>query len=550
MCRILAVANVKGGVGKTTTAVNLSASLAERGRKVLAVDLDPQSSLTVSLGFDPDQVTRTIRDLLDKDAETINSSILSTPEDWDLLPTNSELHTLERELDSEAIRIYAVGGVLQKLRKRYDYILLDCPANAGALTGAALAAADEVVIPLSPDFLGFRVLGSLIRIIKEMQKRINPKLRIAGIFLTMYEARTRHARDILTALHNSYASEIPFFSAIIHQTVRLKEAPSVGKSIIKYAPRSQAAQAYRVIAEEIDDGIRGASEVDLATMVAALAAAPVESLESSDYTAYCRAREIEPDSPEAWTGCAETAPRWDEAIRCFASALNLDPENTEVRSSLERGVEEKLLNCVAAENKDLMNLGQYLSGQGYPDYAERFYRRVTELDPGHQEAWLARARATDNAIERISFAQRCLELKPNHQEALALTATTRKGLKDEAVRLVQHGTNLVQSRSLTEAQRVFKQAVELDPLNDRAWLGCAHSAENLSAKLCFVKQALEINPRNPEAHDLFRIMTAFVGAAESVHPSLIRPRVRVVSFFLVIALLGFSFLLFTAFKVH
>lgn len=550
MCRILAVANVKGGVGKTTTAVNLSASLAERGRKVLAVDLDPQSSLTVSLGLDPDQVTRTIRDLLDKDGDAINSAVVTTPEEWDLLPTNSDLHSLERELEIEAIRIYAVGGVLQKLRKRYDYILLDCPANAGALTGAALAAADEVVIPLTPDFLGFRVLGSLIRIIKEMQKRINPKLRVAGIFLTMYESRTRHARDILTALHNSYASEIPFFSAIIHQTVRLKEAPSFGKSIIKYAPRSQAAQAYRVIAGEIDEGIRGTSEFDLATMVAAMEEKPVESLASSDYASYCRATEIEPDSPEAWIGRAETAPRWDEAIRCFASALKLDPDNTEVRASLERGVEEKLLNCIAAENNDLMSLGHDLADEGYPDYAERFYRKVTELDPGHHEGWLARALTTDNPTERIAFAQRCLELNPNHQGALALTASTRKGLKDEALRLVEYGTNLVKSRSLAEAQLVFKQAIELDPLNDRAWLGCAHSAENLPAKLSFVKQALEINPRNPEAHDLFRIMTSFVGATETVHWSLILPRLGFASLFLVVALLVASFFLFAALKVH
>ena len=197
MCTILAIANVKGGVGKTTTAVNLSASLAERGRKVLAVDLDPQSSLTVSLGFDPDQVKRTILDLLDQDAEAVRAAIQITPEDWDIIPSNSALRGLERELESEAKRIYAVGSVLQKIRKRYDYILVDCPANAGILTGAALAAADQVVIPLTPDFLGFRVLGFLIKIIKEMQKDINPKLRIAGIFLTMYDSRTRHARRSL-----------------------------------------------------------------------------------------------------------------------------------------------------------------------------------------------------------------------------------------------------------------------------------------------------------------------------------------------------------------
>jgi chromosome partitioning protein len=549
MCRILAVANVKGGVGKTTTAVNLSASLAERGRKVLAVDLDPQSSLTVSLGFDPDQVNLTIRDLLDKETETINSAILATPEDWDLIPTNSGLRALERELESEAKRIYAVGAVLQKLRKRYDYILLDCPANAGALTGAALAAADEVVIPLTPDFLGFRVLGSLILIIKEMQKRINPKLRIAGIFLTMYESRTRHARDILTSLHNSYASEIPFFSAIIHQSVRLKEAPSVGKSIIKYAPRSQAAQAYRVIAGEIDEGIHGALEVDLATMVAGLAEATEATTGSRDYASFCRATEIESGSPEAWMGRAETAPRWDEAIRCFASALRLDPSNTEIRSALERGLEEKLLNCTFAESNDLMGLAQNLSDEGYPHYAECLYRRVTELDPGHAEAWLARARTTDNPTERVAFAQRGLEIQPNHRGALEATDSAKQALKDEARRLVEQGTGLVQAGSMTEAQLQFKRAIELDPLNDSAWLGCAHSAENLPAKLSSVKQALDINPRNPEARDLYRIMTSFMGGTERGNQSLMSPGLRRISLGVLMLILVSVFLL-TAFKVH
>lgn len=549
MCRILAVANVKGGVGKTTTAVNLSASLAERGRKVLAIDLDPQSSLTLSMGFDPETVKRTILNLIEKENEAVSSAILTTSEDWDIIPSNSDLRRLERILESEANHIYAVGTVIQKIRKRYDYILLDCPANAGILTGAALAAADQVVIPLTPDFLGFRVLGFLIRIIKEMQKDINPKLTIAGIFLTMYDSRTKHAREILTELHNKYASEIPLFSAIIHQTVRLKEAPSAGKSIIKYASKSQAAQAYRVIATEIEQGIPGGLVPFIAEMEQE--AQPVLDVPVSDgeYASFTRESEMAPQSIGAWVGRAETAPPGDDAVRSLAKALKLDPK-PEIRSDLEKRLDAHIHTSTKSDIQGLMKLGQFFIEEGFPNYGETTYRRVTDLDPKNETAWLARARSTDNSSEKIAFIQRCLEINPNNPAAHAEAAPAKREAKEEAAHLVERGTKLIQTGNMAEAHLLFKRAIQLDPTNDNAWLACARSAESLPAKLSFVKQALQINPKNRDARILHRSIASFMGVTDGDRPNSTPSSLRAISLGVTAALSIFISALLSALRLH
>lgn len=254
MSRIIAVANAKGGVGKTTTAVNISAALAEAGYRVLAIDLDPQSSLTLSLGMNPLRVPGTICSLLSPGSDFLNAPIIHLQEQWDLIPANEELRALEHELDSDPKKIYTIGAGLHPFRDVYDYIILDCAASMGVLTGAALAAADSVIIPLTPDFLAFQVSAILFRIIRRVQETINPNLQIAGIFLTMYDTRTKHAREILTHIRKTYGASVPFFSAVIYLSVKLKEAPSLGQSVLKYAPQSQAARAYRVVAREIVEG--------------------------------------------------------------------------------------------------------------------------------------------------------------------------------------------------------------------------------------------------------------------------------------------------------
>ncbi|HEX9077125.1 MAG TPA: ParA family protein [Anaerolineae bacterium] len=253
MARILALANIKGGVGKTTSTANLGAALVERGRQVLAVDLDPQASLTLALGFHPDELSKTVRHVLDCNPVPIESIILQSREDLRLAPANYGLGHAAHELETSPARLLVLRDALEPVRPQYDYILLDCPAGAGALTGAALVAADELIIPFAADYLGFQSLRLLLRIVKQVQANVNPNLRVAGIFYTMHNAQTRHAREIQRIAQETLDSGIPFFSSTIRTSVSLKEASAAGVSILRYVPESTAADAYRGLAREIDD---------------------------------------------------------------------------------------------------------------------------------------------------------------------------------------------------------------------------------------------------------------------------------------------------------
>jgi chromosome partitioning protein len=253
MSRILALANIKGGVGKTTSTANLGAALVERGRQVLVVDLDPQASLTLALGFQPDELTKTVRHVLDCNPIPIESIILQSPEDLRLAPANYGLGHAAHELETNPARLLVLRDALETVRPQYDFILLDCPAGSGALTGAALVAADELIIPFAADYLGFQSLRLLLRIVKQVQADVNPNLRVAGIFYTMHNTRTRHAREVQRIAQETLASGIPFFSSTIRTSVSLKEATAAGVSILRYVPESSAADAYRGLAREIDE---------------------------------------------------------------------------------------------------------------------------------------------------------------------------------------------------------------------------------------------------------------------------------------------------------
>lgn len=257
MTRIIAIANQKGGVGKTTTTVNLGAALAERGRRVLVIDLDPQASLTLALGLDADTLAGTIYSAMMaavKGEESALAAVLQRTEaGLDLLPASIELSQAELDLTREPLGIYALRDSMNGFADGYDYVLLDCPPSLGILTANALAAAGEALIPLQADYLALKGVDLLLKTIGKIQKRANTNLKVLGIVLTMADLRTVHAREVVEAARATFGQAVPVFDAIIHANVRLKEAPLIGQSILAYAGESPGAQGYRALAREVDE---------------------------------------------------------------------------------------------------------------------------------------------------------------------------------------------------------------------------------------------------------------------------------------------------------
>lgn len=255
MAQIIAIANQKGGTGKTTTTLNLGAALKETGNRVLLVDMDPQASLTLALGLDPDELETTIYTALkhvveigEMDSEEV---IASTQEGLDLIPANIELSQADLDLVREPLGVYALRDVLRPITDAYDYILTDCPPSLGILTTNGLAAADQVIIPLQADYLALKGVNLLLRTITKIQRRANRHLQIAGVLLTMADLRTLHAREIITTTRQAFDERIPVFETVIKMSVRLKEAPIAGQSILTYANDTAGAIAYRELAKEL-----------------------------------------------------------------------------------------------------------------------------------------------------------------------------------------------------------------------------------------------------------------------------------------------------------
>ncbi|MBX3027049.1 ParA family protein [bacterium] len=252
MSTIIAIANQKGGVAKTTTCLNLGHALSERGRRVLLVDLDPQASLTISLGVDVRKLESTIYDvLLSTNANLSVKDIIQATsiKNVSLAPASIDLSKAEMDLFSEMNRERALKDGLKPVQSAYDYILIDCPPSLGLLTTNALAAADNVLIPLQSDYLAMRGAELLLATIEKVRRKLNPKLELLGVLATMHDGRTSHSRDVLKEVKAAFGDQT--FQSIIPYSVRAKESVVSGKSILDYDGKSKIARAYRALADEI-----------------------------------------------------------------------------------------------------------------------------------------------------------------------------------------------------------------------------------------------------------------------------------------------------------
>jgi chromosome partitioning protein len=247
MARVIAVANQKGGVAKTTTTLALAAALGELGRRVLAVDIDPQGALTYSMGVDPDVLDETVNDVLVRRLPV--DKVIITRE-IDLVPSNIDLAGAEAVMLAKTGREFALQRALREIEERYDFIIVDCPPSLGILTINALTAAHEVLIPLQCEALSHRGVGQLLETLEDIRHFTNPSLEVIGLIPTMYDGRSRHARAVIDDVGSRYGVRV--LEPPVKKSIRFAEAAQAGRSILAYASGHPGAEAYRILAGQID----------------------------------------------------------------------------------------------------------------------------------------------------------------------------------------------------------------------------------------------------------------------------------------------------------
>lgn len=249
MGRVIAIANQKGGVGKTTTAINLSAALAEAGKKVLTIDLDPQGNTSSGLGIDKNAIRSTVYELMIGEATLYESIQRNVLENLSVLPSNVELAGAEIELIGVDEKEFILKKYVDIIRDDYEFIIIDCPPSLNTLTVNAMTTADTVIVPIQCEYYALEGLSQLIHTINLVKKRLNPHLEIEGVVFTMYDARTNLSLQVVENVKENLQQNI--YKTIIPRNVRLAEAPSHGMPITEYDPRSTGAEGYRALAQEV-----------------------------------------------------------------------------------------------------------------------------------------------------------------------------------------------------------------------------------------------------------------------------------------------------------